>query len=554
MSFPQAQSESVRTAMVERGVWALVTLTVAATMLAARPHPLTNDSYRYLDAAAQLRAGHGLTATVAYYDLERAHGRIPFALTHWPPGYPAVIAAASPLGGGDLERAARGISVVATAASAGLLVWTLQMAGVSTLLRGVLLVLYASNAVTLTYATAAASESLFMFVTMASLAALVRAEDRRLSHGSWLRTTAAAACLTGLTYWTRYAGIFVIAAAVSYHLLQWVRQPTRVRALGLALTTVSMGLFGILAARNTWLTGNWRGGNEMPTSHALPGVLRELLAYHLHLAFGDHAFRPGIWEGLLAVAFLGITIAVALDVVGTRDRSLGAATERRAEVAAPLAVGLCVLLYVAGMVYAGATSVIAFSTRMFVPIFPLYLLLAGMGMQWLTARVRSPGARTVLVLSLSLTAVAGAAINARDFSMTPPPAKHRILAEAWDRQDGAAQPLRQWLDIHTPSGEAVLASDGQATGHVLRRPTVGLVTPEYSPVRWTCDTVARELRRFGARFVLLYRTNNPSLTDSQALRSSSPFVAAALEDSPGCGCIVANENVDVLVLTCPTSR
>jgi hypothetical protein len=223
------------------------------------------------------------------------------------------------------------------------------------------------------------------------------------------------------------------------------------------------------------------------------------------------------------------------------------------EGAAPFLAALVVLLYTAGMIYAGTSSVVSFGTRMFVPIFPLYLLLAGIAVSRLAAGMRPGRSGALLTASLALLCAAYVGINARDLSSAREPGPDELLEASWARPADDGQPLRQWIDARVPPGEVLLAGDGQATAHVLKRSTVGLVTAEYSPVRWTCDAVARELARFRARYVVVYRSPAPALGDSRALLQESPFVAASVNGPPPCGCVVAAENADIRILTCPPS-
>lgn len=309
-----------RSAQLEIVLWPVLVLALASAMLAMRPLPLWNDSYRYLNAAAQVRAGLGPASTVAYYDLERAHGHLPFPLTHWPPGYPATIAAASAATSGDLDRAARTVSALACAGAAALLAWALQLTGVSPLVRGVMLTMFAFNVTTLRFATAVLSEALFTCATMGTIAALLWAEGAATPDGPRTGRAAGAAALAGLTYWIRYAGLFVVAGVMTHAALRWALHPSTRSSRMLRLMAVPLGLVATLAGRNAWLTGNWRGGNEMPAVHPLSSVLREYVSDQVHLLFGLHAFTFGAWEWLLALGTLGVVLTLTLGCPWPRPR------------------------------------------------------------------------------------------------------------------------------------------------------------------------------------------------------------------------------------------
>ncbi len=542
-----------RSARFEVVLWAVLVLALASAMLAGRPLPLSNDSYRYLNAAAQVREGRGPASTVAYYDLERAHGHLPYPLTHWPPGYPATIAATSAFTSGDLERAARIVSALACAGTAALLTWALQLTGVSPLVRGVMLTIFAFNVTTLSFATAVLSEALFTCATMGTFAALLWAEGAATSNRPHTGRAAGAAALAGLTYWLRYAGLFVVAGVVTHAALRWALHPSRRSARTLRLMALPLGLVATLAGRNAWLTGNWRGGNEMPTAHPLSSVLREYVSDQVHVLFGLHAFTFGAWEWLLALGTLGAVLTLALGCPWPRPRRHVDWWKAWCgqESAAPLMVGVCVVIYTAGMLYAGSRTVVSFDPRMFLPLFPLYLVLAGVGVSRLKAAMPAARHHAFLTACLLLVCVAYAGVNARDLSAMSRSGSQDVLVAAWAKPAADGQPLRSWIDAHVPPAETVFAGDAQATAYILRRPMVGLVTAEYSPVRWECDSIKRELSRFHARFVVVYTSRNRALGDSLALLSDSPFVAAAVDGPPPCGCSVAAENPDIRILSCP---
>ncbi len=59
---------------------------------------LSNDSYQYVDAAVEISSGECICTRLAHFDQQLEPGRFPVALTHFPPGYPLLIAAVSWLG------------------------------------------------------------------------------------------------------------------------------------------------------------------------------------------------------------------------------------------------------------------------------------------------------------------------------------------------------------------------------------------------------------------------------------------------------------------------
>jgi hypothetical protein len=73
-----------------------------------------------------------------------------------------------------------------------------------------------------------------------------------------------------------------------------------------------------------------------------------------------------------------------------------------------------------------------------------------------------------------------------------------------------------------------------------------MIEAHYSPVRWECDEVRKQMQRFGASYVFLYKPS--STTSEQDLLGESRFVAASATGPPSCGFAIAAENADVRIL------
>ncbi len=187
---------------VEVLLWGSLGLAVAFGILAYRPAPLSNDSYQYLSVAANIRNGNGIATDLVYFDTERTHGRIPAPLTTFPPGYPAAVGLLSSFAVG-YEMAARILSSVCFAGTAALLAFVLMAARVTAFVRTVVLLLFVTNVVSIEFSTAALTESMFVFIFTAAIAALLRASwdcQHPRAHLPWI---IAGFILAGLSFWVR---------------------------------------------------------------------------------------------------------------------------------------------------------------------------------------------------------------------------------------------------------------------------------------------------------------------------------------------------------------
>jgi hypothetical protein len=409
------------------------------------------------------------------------------------------------------------------------------------LVRAAMMLLFTANAVSVDFSTAVLTESMFVFIFTAAIATLIWAWwglQHTRGHLPWI---IAGLTLAGLSYWVRYAGLFLIAALLLYMGLRFLRLRPRVGASELYAALIPIGLAGALMARNLLLVGTWKGGNELPVSNPLRGVLADFARAQLHLLTGEHAVKSGVWEGLLLIGGLGLG---ALLVRVLRRGGLGGGADL------PRPRGLwtlpftCAAVYSAGICYAGLRTVISFGTRMFLPVLPLYILLFGLFLQWLLSRTRFSGGQIWLRAALCVFVIGYIGVNARDLKMPQPETKQEYLSGLFAERTADGQRLSDWANTHIAPATVIAAQDGQETGYLLHRRTLGLVEWEYSSERWECPEIREQMNRVGARYLILYRHPDHN---SHLLEESS-FAATASSGQPGCGFVIASENQDVRIL------
>lgn len=519
--------------------WTLVAFVAASWMRISRPTPLFNDSYQYLNVADNIRHGRGISTSLIHFDTERSHGRIPAPLTTFPPGYPVAIAMAGFRG--DVENAARIVSNLCFTGTAALLAWSLIAAGVARFFRPWILLLFITNAATLSFATSILTEPLYTFLSTAAVVTLLWAENatppRQMIARSVVGLIAA-----GLAYWVRYAGLFLILGVICYALLQLLRERSRLRLTILSLTLIPLSLAAILMVRNAVLVGTWRGGNDLPVENPLRKVAPDYIRAQVHLLWGGHAATLGVWEALLLTG--GLALVVLSGIVIARGRSHPQP--------AALLVSICAAVYSAGIFYAGLRTAISFGPRMFVPVLPLYLLLLGMGLNWVaqSSRGTAPG----LKMALALFVIGYAGVNARDLYDPRRPAPHEVLSAMYSQPSTDGQSLTNWLASNIRADQTITATDGQATGYLLRRPTLSLIASHYSPERWECEEVSRQMQRFHSQYLIVYKPPSQAALnakDDSFLVDESQLVAAAVSGHPPCGFSMVAWNAGVRILKAP---
>jgi len=429
--------------------------------------------------------------------------------------------------------------VVCYGGTAALLIWALILTGVTTFVRQIIMIAFVANTVNLGFGTAVLTEPLFTVVATAGVVTLILIERVAFSRRSAIAWAVIAYTLVGASFWIRYASLFLIVAVLSYTLLQFLLQRNRMRTICLFSGVIPIQLAGVLMLRNVAATGTWKGGGTEMTVHNPVGrVAANYVRAQFHLVLGEHPVVFGVWECLLLVG--GLVIAV-LFVAGFRK------SVRRKPDGPALLVAFCITIYTAGLVYAGWTTVISFGIRMFVPLFPLYLLALGTGLSWLMSQ-RSSGVHSALLKAGILVMVAGyVGSNARDLRLPLASSEYKTLAQQYAKPAENGRPLLEWINSNIGPRETIAASEGQATGYLLRRPMLSLIDPTYSPVHWDCNEVKKQMERFGARYLILYKSLSTFAQDR--LFQDSHFLSSATSQHPSCGFVVAAENPDVRILT-----
>jgi hypothetical protein len=448
---------------------------------------ITNDSIQYLDAASSVASGGCLCVGVAHFDEQVAAGRLPVALTHFPPGYPLLIAGWSRLQPG-LETAGYAISAI------GFLLCILLIRDIGFTLGGnplaisIAALLWILNSAALTYASAVLTESAFTAVVTAIVALVAR--DLKSERGNPRLLLAIGAC-AGLAYSLRYAGLFLIPPALLYLVWRWRRNRETMPWVFAGASAICCFVLPI-QARNIVQMGSWRGVLLAGTSHnPVPAIVPTVVAWYW-LLLGGHAFlSTGMWLGLVLVA--GLTLP-----------ALAFSARRRGAFTIAAWIGLFGLAYTAGIVLsiisvANMNLVGRDLARYYLPLYPI--LLAGLAAA--ASRVRSTAWRAVMFL----LAFAVLTSHARDLLAKPAPQERVVLADDLAKNVAPGESLRQWLLSHVPAGTTLVSEEGQTLHYVLQRPVVSIIEPPESSNRAADGPALRELMcRYKSRYLLLFPT------------------------------------------------
>jgi len=456
---------------------------------------ITNDGYQYLDAALNVASGRCLCTNFVHFDDQVAAGHMPAALTHYPPGYPLLIAGLSRFGL-PLETAGYLISAAGFLLSIWL-TWDIgRMLGGRRLLTSVFVAIWIGHDDALTTASAVLTESVFTAAVMAMVALVVR--DLK-AEGKRPGLLAGIGGFAGLAYCLRYAGLFVIPPALLYIFWRWRRNRE----------TLPWALAGILAAcafmipiqvRNIIYMGYWRGMFLSKAPYSLRSAVVQAVIASDHLVFGDYLLLPiGIWTGLFLLSIFGLCL------LAFRAWRRGAWTSKGGFLASALAwIGFFLLAYTGGIILAKA-SLVNMNMRMpdlvryYLPVYPIVLaVLAGA-----VSAVRFKGLR----FAASVSALAILAVHSLDFAWSPGPPEHIVIAGYLAQELYPDESLRQWLLTRISPGAAVVSEEGQALHYVLQRPVVSIIEPPEN-TNYPTDVAAflSLMSRYRSRYLLLFPT------------------------------------------------
>ena len=485
--------------------WCLVSLLLAVCQVARIGGPrLSYDSYQYLDIAQHLASEGSAQTSIIHFDEERALGRIPAPVSHFPIGYPTLIAGLHLLGI-PLTTVVLIISVVATVGCIPLLVMFSGFLALGPWATRAALLLWVLNAQTVEFSVAALSEPLFTVISLAAVVSIVKGEATSRTFD-----IVSGYILVGMAYWVRYSGILLIAAAGLYALVRCLQN--RHRSAWLSGIAACAALAAAQSFRNLSTGGVWHGTTTKSVFHPISEVAATMSRSLYHLLFGDAAVLLPAVILLLAVG----TIAVLASLLW------GFSIPRRKGSSFAL-VSLYSLVYCVGMIFLGLFSVISFGTRMFFPLLPfLILLIVAWGGSLTVVATGALPHRLALASALVLGTGTYICLNARSLASPLSPSPHEDVAQWLGQPLKDGTPMRDWMNQHLPSGQPIVVTEGQPLAYLTGRPVVSLVSSSFSAQVWDEFAVRSVMQRYKAQYLVAYTTASPT---SFPVQADSVFLA-----------------------------
>ena len=487
---------------------------------------ISNDSYQYLDAASNLANNACGCTRLAHFDEQVAAGQMPVPFTHFPLGYPLLIAGLSKTGL-SLEMSAYFWSAASYILALWLL-WSIALElGAKPLIAAGFSLLWIFHDASLAYGSTVGTEAPITALILWIALLIIRDSPHYRERPMLLMGIGIGAAAA---YWIRYAGLFLIPVAAAY--LVWValrRPASRFSALvSLAIMTV---LMVVLQVRNFHYSGTWRGGFASGAGHSLREVIVDTLKVIPRLLFGDSTpIRLDPWFILLFICVL-IAGWFAIRTLVTSKGSLNAPMP-------PAIIWLSLLcaVYIAGITLAALTSIAADLRRYYLPLYPLVLAVSSA----LVSRIEWP--RRVASCALAVALVSVLSLQSHSVLAPAPTAPHVEMQQVLASEVQPGLTANQWLLSHTAPEEVIFSVHGQPLHYLLQRPVVSVINPNYTARKDDGPGYRKLMGAFQARYLIVFssgtkieapeQTKNPFLSQLASSDAGSPDWLTVVARSP----------------------
>jgi len=477
---------------------------------------ISDDGIQYMGAASSFADGQCLCINVAHFDEQVAHGRLPVPLTHFPPGYPLLIAAVHRVSGMPVESAALLLAAAGHLISLTLL-WILATAvlDASRPIAAGACILLALHSDALFYATATSTEPLFTALVLLTCLGLSLDLKNDLQKPQFAVLAAGSA---GFSYWIRYPGLFLVAGTGLYLAWRlWTNRHSRKSLLWTLAAFASMALLtNAVMLRNLLLSGSWRGGFDATNApHTLSLALKGAVKAIFHIVFGERsAARFDFWTVLF---ILSSSALVWITFARNRRPPLPGGSSRTFAWLAIL-TGLYATAILAATMF---TAVGAFS-RFYLPFYPVALAMAA---AFCTTCIPASLTRNAALLGV---AVAILATQARSLAIPPGTTGHESVRQAL-LSGGNPNPLN-WILKTTGPDDVLFSVHGQAFHYVTKRPVVSIPDPIYTNRTDDEAGLRRLMERYGSRYLVVF----PGMNELQVPEQhKNPFLKGlAAADRP----------------------
>ena len=309
----------------------------------------------------------------------------------------------------------------------------------------------------------------------------------------------------------RYAGLFLVIGFIIYGGIRFFIRRTRDMFKAWALSFVSLTFVAVNFFYNYFIVGSMSGGHDKVVHHSFVSVMYSIVRVIVDIFFEYNT------KLILVLCCLGMVIPFIVIF-----KSIGYRWLKSNMVVLPLVV---IATYIIFMVYLGMTSIVSFdSTRMFVPLLPISLIIFGSAITCTEKRINN---YTILYASLMPFVLLSLISCALSLSDRPFLAQHQEVAFRMSKPMVGNGSVRVWVEKNVAKEEVIMASVGQGTAYVLDHKTLSLIESEYSVQVWDEKHVRETMEFYDARFLFLYPGYH---SDSILVQDESEFIKKLLKN------------------------
>jgi hypothetical protein len=312
-------------------------------------------------------------------------------------------------------------------------------------------------------------------------------------------------------FFMRYAGLFLVIGLIIHGGIRFFIHITRDMFKACALSFLSTTFVAVIFFYNYLVVGSMNGGHDKVVHHSFVSVMYNLVRVIVDIFFTYNT------KFILVLCCLGMMIPLLVIF-----KSIGYRWMKSNMVILPVVV---IATYIIFMMYLGMTSIVSFdSTRMFIPILPISLIVFGIAIKRAEEKIKNHVILYASLMAFVLPSLVSCALSLRD---RPPLAQHQEVAFRMSKPLAGNGSVRTWVEKNISKDEVIMASEGQGTAYVLDRKTLSLIESEYSTQVWDANHVRETMEFYDARFLFLY----PGYTsDSILVQDESEFIKKLLKN------------------------
>jgi hypothetical protein len=479
------------------------------------PIQLANDASQYISVAKNYLAGRGFTTSVIYFPEHYHIGGIPVPQTCFPNGFPFFIAALSMVGISP-EHAAYGLVLISYCAIPFLVYESLRISGCRWQINlGIALFWYCIGTAWFNVLLSL-SEMPFITLTLLSTRVLQRYYTKPNEY-IWL---VIAGGLGALSFTIRYAGLFFIFALL---ISVWCGQTKTIKQKIQKILMVSILPAIIIFSSfllNYLLVGDLKGGNPSVTQKPIIKLLRifDWSIYNItgiRVASSKEQFFIEVIFAVLIIFVLSIYYKSRLEYLLIKIKDIYQHNNL-----CRISFFYCIISVICLGILELRTS-IGLSDRMLLPLVPYVLIIIGIFLEKLLDVNRFRSIYIYIFIFLALISLSIGQVNvikANTMEFKKNKSNREQVKDDLNQVFGETT-LISFLQSSVSIEHPILSNDSQFLSSIIKGPTIGLTSSNYTNKRWLEFEVKTVMDNYNANYFIFFK-NQPLCTEKNVFYSA----------------------------------